>query len=93
MKEGRKCEVEKIWKRILDGVHLLAADFGIQKLDEIKNAIKDIEKLLSSLEDDRVGTTINNSYGRTGVNGVNYGKFNMGNEYGGDHIENHGKSS
>jgi archaellum component FlaC len=93
MKEGRKCEVEKIWKRILDGVHLLAADFGIQKLDEIKNAIKDIEKLPSSLEDDRAGTTINNSYGRTGVNGVNYGKFNMGNEYGGDHIENHGKSS
>jgi hypothetical protein len=22
MKEGRKCEVEKIWKRILDDVHL-----------------------------------------------------------------------
>ncbi|KAI7086456.1 hypothetical protein KC367_g5640 [Hortaea werneckii] len=53
-------------------------------------AIRDIEKLPSSLEDDRAGTTINNSYGPTGVNGVNYGKFNMGNEYGGDHNEYHG---
>lgn len=49
MKEGCRCEVEKIWKRILDGVHLLATEFGIQKLDDIKNAIEDIEKLPSSL--------------------------------------------
>lgn len=28
--EGRKGEVEKIWKRILDSVQLLAGDFGIQ---------------------------------------------------------------
>ena len=93
MKEGRKCEVEKIWKRILDGVHLLATDFGIQKLDEIKNAIKDIEKLPSSLEDIGAGTTTNNAYGQVGVNGASYGKVTMGNEYAGSHNENHGKPS
>jgi hypothetical protein len=93
MKDGRKREVEKIWKRILDGVHLLAADLGVQELDQIKNAIKDIKRLPSSLEDTGAGTMINNAYGQVGVNGVSYGKVTMGNEYGGNHIENHGTSS
>jgi hypothetical protein len=93
MKEGRKCEVEKIWKRILDGIHLLAADFGIQKLDEIKMAIEDIKKLPSSLEDTSSGAMTFISHGSTGVSGWNYGKVNMGNEYGGDHNEHHSKSS
>jgi hypothetical protein len=92
MKEGRKCEVEKIWKRILDGVHLLAADFGIQKLDEITSAIKDIDSLPSSLEDNSAGT-INNTYGHPGVNGVNYGEVTMEYNYGGLHHEYRGKSS
>ena len=92
MKEGRKCEVEKIWKRILDGVHLLAAESGIQKLDEIRNAIKDIEKLPSSLEDTGGSTMINNAYGHVGVNGVSYGEVTMGNKYTGPHNEYHGKS-
>jgi hypothetical protein len=93
MKEGRKCEAEKIWKRILDGVHLLADDFGIQKLDEIMDAIKEIDRLSSSLEDPKDGTINSTVYGDVGVSGVSYGEVTMGNKYGGDHIENSGKSS
>jgi hypothetical protein len=92
MKEGRKCEVEKIWKRILDAVHLLAADFGIQKLDEIGSAIKDIDSLPNSLEDTSAGTVNNITHGASGVTGTNWGEVTMGNKYAGAHNEYHRKS-
>jgi hypothetical protein len=93
MKEGRKCEVEKIWKRILNGVRLLADNFGVQKLDEIMNAIKDIDQLPSSLEDSKDGSVHSTVHGDAVVSGVSYGDITMGNRYGGNHIENHGKFS
>ena len=92
MKGERKCEVEKIWKRILDGVHLLAAEFGIQKLDEIMSAIKTIDSLPSSLEDSSSGTVNNTNWGTSGVTGTNLGEVTMGNKYAGAHNEYHRKS-
>jgi hypothetical protein len=92
MKGERKCEVEKIWKRILDGVHLLAAEFGIQKLDEIMSAIKAIDSLPSSLGDSSAGTVNNTNWGTSGVTGTNLGEVTMGNKYAGAHNEYHGKS-
>jgi len=96
MTEGRKCKVETIWKRILDGVRLLADDFEIHKLDEIMNAIKDIEQLPNSLEESKEGSVHSTVHGNAVVSGVhngNIGDVTMGNRYGGSHIENHGKPS
>lgn len=90
MKEGRKGEVEKIWRRILDGTHLLASEFGMQKLAEIAEAMKDIDTLPSSLEEANTGVT-SIVYGNAGVSGANYGKVTMGDEFTGNKTVNYGK--
>lgn len=82
MREDRKGEVKTIWSRILNGSHLLAAHFNVQKLSEIKakvdKAIEELSHLPDSLERDDSGSIWNNYAENKGFQGKNDGQVNFG---------------
>jgi hypothetical protein len=80
--------IEEIWKRLLNGAHLLADRCGLEGLSEIKDAIAELQELPSSLEPAR-SDIYNNFADTVGVQGHNSGEVTMGNKYMGDHVESH----